>query len=605
MPANDRIRLRRNPPNVAVPQGYDDLYFNSAGELVHESADGTSETVGSGGGISGAQNHITFDTTPTAVPTTEGTVSWNEDDHTLDLQTEVANTKIQVGQENVIRVRNSTGSLLADGTAVYITGATGQRATVAKAIASNSTHVKSTIGLVTSDISNNGNGYVTTQGLVRGINTSAFAEGATLYLSDSVAGSITDTAPTTKDVVRIGWCVVSGNNGSILVSVQRMVSNVAVNTAIAEDPAASRLVMSAATKKRVCATRSEVLGSKYSNSTNQTETSIFHVTATDDVADMQVGFVNPTDGGDATIKVAVDIGGTIYKLYFNGSRTKTIAAGGIAFTDPLGFRVAKGTLLKVRTYTDAGSGNVIKPNLANYDSSGGGKSAGVDYADSGSISTGTAYIFGPSLVIGQCQNPCLLVIGDSVMDANASTGYPRRRYGDVPTYGWQCGLQANVLSIAISGDSLAARKNTTKYIRTQVYQYADVALVGLGINDFMSGSTDVQIRASLETLWEELVERGLRVWQTTITPRSTSTDSWATVENQTALNMPGRGTLNDYIRTIPSPLTGIVEIADVVESARNSGKWKAAYTADGLHPATGNSTQQLLFEAIPDAVLDF
>lgn len=177
---------------------------------------------GPSGGVGGIINHLSFDTTPSTVPTTEGVVSWNAEDHTLDIQTEVANTRIQAGQENVIRVRNTTGSLLADGTAVYITGASGQRATVGKALASDASHVRATIGLVTSDIADNNNGYVTTQGLVRGVNTSAFAEGAVLYLSDATAGSITDTAPTANDVVRIGWCVVSGSNGTILVSVRRM-----------------------------------------------------------------------------------------------------------------------------------------------------------------------------------------------------------------------------------------------------------------------------------------------------------------------------------------------------------------------------------------------
>lgn len=42
----DRIRLRRNPPNVATPQGSDDLYFNEEGSLIHESPGGVKETVG-------------------------------------------------------------------------------------------------------------------------------------------------------------------------------------------------------------------------------------------------------------------------------------------------------------------------------------------------------------------------------------------------------------------------------------------------------------------------------------------------------------------------------------------------------------------------------
>jgi lysophospholipase L1-like esterase len=84
---------------------------------------------------------------------------------------------------------------------------------------------------------------------------------------------------------------------------------------------------------------------------------------------------------------------------------------------------------------------------------------------------------------------------------------------------------------------------------------------------------------------------GLPVFQNTITPSTTSTDSWATTGNQTPESSNAvRVQVNDWIRTVPSPLSGYFEIADLAETARNSGIWKAGYTSDGLHPnATGHS----------------
>ena len=84
---------------------------------------------------------------------------------------------------------------------------------------------------------------------------------------------------------------------------------------------------------------------------------------------------------------------------------------------------------------------------------------------------------------------------------------------------------------------------------------------------------------------------GMQVWQATITPRSTSTDSFATTVNQTPLNAAVLTEVNDYIRTLPSPLAGVIEASDAASSARNSGLWKvtgaAQYaTSDGLHPST-------------------
>ena len=95
----------------------------------------------------------------------------------------------------VEQVRNSTGATLTKGTAVYISGATGQLPTVSKALANADATSAQTLGLITSDLSNNSNGYVTIIGLVTNIDTSAYTDGAQLYLSPTTAGTLTTTKP--------------------------------------------------------------------------------------------------------------------------------------------------------------------------------------------------------------------------------------------------------------------------------------------------------------------------------------------------------------------------------------------------------------------------
>jgi len=92
-------------------------------------------------------------------------------------------------------VRNTTGATLTKGTAVYISGATGQRSTVSKALATGDSTSAQTLGLITSDLSNNSNGYVTVIGLVSNIDTSAYTDGQQLYLSPTTAGTLTATKP--------------------------------------------------------------------------------------------------------------------------------------------------------------------------------------------------------------------------------------------------------------------------------------------------------------------------------------------------------------------------------------------------------------------------
>lgn len=95
---------------------------------------------------------------------------------------------------NVIcQVRNTTGATLTKGTAVYISGATGQIPTVSKALATSDATSAQTLGLMTADLPNNTNGNVTIIGLITEIDTSAYSDGQQLYLSGTTAGALTGT----------------------------------------------------------------------------------------------------------------------------------------------------------------------------------------------------------------------------------------------------------------------------------------------------------------------------------------------------------------------------------------------------------------------------
>jgi len=93
----------------------------------------------------------------------------------------------------VRQVKNSTGSTLTKGTVVYINGASGNKPTVTKAIATGDSTSAQTFGLIQADIANNETGYVVCVGDIIGLNTSAFSEGTQLYLSSTTAGAYTST----------------------------------------------------------------------------------------------------------------------------------------------------------------------------------------------------------------------------------------------------------------------------------------------------------------------------------------------------------------------------------------------------------------------------
>jgi len=175
--------------------------------------------------------NLEFDNTPTNVPTSAGSLNWNDTDGTLDLKLKGGNVTLQIGQEQVTRVVNKTATnitlLEANYQAVRITGAQGQRLKVDLALATTDVLSAETIGLVTETIANNQEGFITTSGLVRGINTTGslqgetWADGDILYLSGTTAGRITNIKPTAPThLIVIGYVVYShGVNGSIYVKV--------------------------------------------------------------------------------------------------------------------------------------------------------------------------------------------------------------------------------------------------------------------------------------------------------------------------------------------------------------------------------------------------
>jgi len=154
-----------------------------------------------------------------------GELSWNNEDLTLNLTTGSNEVTIQVGQELLMYCRNASGVGLLDGDVVRISGATGGRPQITKAIANNVEDARATIGVVTQTIANNSFGFIAIEGKVRGLSlpNGSFNEGDVLYLSDTVAGAFTKTEPDIS--VEIGHVVRTGNNnGELLVAIQNEAS---------------------------------------------------------------------------------------------------------------------------------------------------------------------------------------------------------------------------------------------------------------------------------------------------------------------------------------------------------------------------------------------
>ena len=180
--------------------------------------------------ISGSVNNVDYIdfNTGSAIPAWKsGRVFWDNIDGALSVYNAEADITLQVGQENWTRVSNRTGTTITNGTVVRLIGAHGDVPEVERAqslLVSGSVNVLNQIlGVATHDIEDNSAGFITTQGLVRGLNTNAFNDGDTLFVGTGSSGILQNTPPIAPyEIIPVGVCVKSGPGGSgiIYVAVQ-------------------------------------------------------------------------------------------------------------------------------------------------------------------------------------------------------------------------------------------------------------------------------------------------------------------------------------------------------------------------------------------------
>jgi hypothetical protein len=166
----------------------------------------------------GNLDYLQFNTSANAADET-GRLVWNDYDGTLNLQGKDGGITYQLGQENAQLVENISGSTIADGKVVRITGGNGHM-TVAVADSSTAATANAVLGVATQDIANNTLGYVTTYGVVHDFDTTGMTAGSPVYLGSS--GGLNTTWPANGVVNRIGYVLIGNSlSGSIYVEQQQ------------------------------------------------------------------------------------------------------------------------------------------------------------------------------------------------------------------------------------------------------------------------------------------------------------------------------------------------------------------------------------------------
>lgn len=153
-------------------------------------------------------DYIDFDVSSSNPAYKLGRVFYDTDTTDLAYYLTYANQKLEIGQQTVVKVKNSTGSPIAKGKIVHITGGVGDNPLIATASWENDNNSANTLGMLMSTISNGDFGYALLNGVITGVNTdpAIYSEGQVVYLSSS--GDYTNVTPIAPNhTVRLGQVI--------------------------------------------------------------------------------------------------------------------------------------------------------------------------------------------------------------------------------------------------------------------------------------------------------------------------------------------------------------------------------------------------------------
>lgn len=307
------------------------------------------------------------------------------------------------------------------------------------------------------------------------------------------------------------------------------------------------------------------------------------------------------------LTVAIMVEGSTTRFYDvtwnNGKDVKAhFEPGAKIKADPVGMELAEGQSFVVSMFFE---GTKFPYALLSQIENGEGVRAG-NLLKSTTFSPTKQAIFSPLAIYATPTDPrfeSVACFGDSIsIGANFGEapfeGYPAGDLGFMQLGAMQSGR--GYVSLGMNGQAMDGFEPFKRLRRMDIARHCDIAIFEYGTNDLaLTTKTIDQIKAYYLDSWKAAKMRGLKVYQTTILPRTTSTDGWATAGNQTPVNdrhglgsTSMRAILNAWIRTLSSPhLDGYIEIANIVEPQQDAGVWLPGTTKDGIHPERATHEQ--------------
>lgn len=316
-------------------------------------------------------------------------------------------------------------------------------------------------------------------------------------------------------------------------------------------------------------------------------TTTLHHEVLEDAAGLRLVFANRhnrlghDEPGPDPIEVRAGLarpGGRSVPVRFDGGESVRLAPGAVVLSDPVRVVVTAGEVLTSRTTATVQAGGRIplgpEPDVL----------AGEQVEASGPGAP-PRHGYGPWQVLGEgaATAPVVFVAGDS----NA-VGFGDVR-GSARHRGWvRRALEPSRIphvNLSVSGaTALGASTPDGLADRLTLLRWTDptLAVAALGTNDLQGGGPDLpEMQRRLTALWRLLSGAGRPVVACTLPPVTLSSDGWRTTAGQRPdAGLAVRERVNDWVRTLPEPLTGFIDLAAAVGA---DGRWLPGCTDDGVH----------------------
>ena len=293
-----------------------------------------------------------------------------------------------------------------------------------------------------------------------------------------------------------------------------------------------------------------------------------------------------TNAGSATWTAAIEYpAGTFTRVTFGGAASVTSSSGGNIVSDQIPVSIPKGEKFWVRLFQNAPSKAVYFTFYAG-DGTAQFVSPASDLTMGGTATTSASFQAAtttPIAIIGMSSDPAIGIYGDSISVGRGDTadaGLPLQGH-----LGRAFGAAYAAGHVGISGDRMSLFLGS-KAKRMSLASYFTHFAVNMGINDITGGGSASAVAADTNSIV------GLfpgPVALCTLSPVSTSTDTWNSVAAQTTVASNAVRVTENTRRL--GGISGVKTVYDVnpsVESVASpeSGLWRAsAYTADGTHPS--------------------